>query len=186
MPGFLIETPRLRLRPYRPADTGALHRLWTNPAVRRYLLDDELVSLAWAEEEVARSAESFADHGYGSFVFVPRGEDEEKIIGFGGFRHFFEPPELQLLYGLHPDYWGRGLATEAARALVRFGFETCGFDRIVAAADVPNTASFGVMERCGLAFVQRVQREGQALLYYTLAREAFAPDEAYYRLTPAP
>jgi RimJ/RimL family protein N-acetyltransferase len=49
------------------------------------------------------------------------------LIGFCAFRPFFEPPELQLLYGLLPAYWSKGLASEAARTIIAFVFEELGF-----------------------------------------------------------
>jgi ribosomal-protein-alanine N-acetyltransferase len=52
---------------------------------------------------------------------LPR--EEDTLIGFCGFWFFYDPPELQLLYGIAPDRWGKGLAAEIARAMIRYGFE---------------------------------------------------------------
>ncbi|MCG8606895.1 GNAT family N-acetyltransferase [bacterium] len=74
------------------------------------------------------------------------------MIGFTGYRHFYDPPELQLLYGLLPEHFGKGYATHFARIMIRYGFETLGFGAIVACADNPNTASIRVMEKAGMQF----------------------------------
>jgi RimJ/RimL family protein N-acetyltransferase len=67
-----------------------------------------------------------------------------EIVGFVGFRPFFDPPELQLLHGLLPSHWGRGLAAEAVRTAMRCAFDRLGFEEVRAATDVPNGASVRV------------------------------------------
>ena len=52
-----------------------------------------------------------------------------------------QPPQLELLYGIAPEHWNKGLATEAANAIIRHGFDTLGFERIEASTDAPNAAS---------------------------------------------
>jgi [ribosomal protein S5]-alanine N-acetyltransferase len=107
-----LETARLRLRPYEPGDAGALHALWTSPGVRRYLFDDEIIPLEWVEQEIASNARSFSEHGWGQWAaFSKQGGD---LIGFTGFRPFHDPPELELLFGLAEEHWGKGLAVEMA------------------------------------------------------------------------
>jgi hypothetical protein len=82
-------------------------------------------------------------------IWAVREIGSRPIAGFVGYRHFFEPPDLQLLYGFLPAYWRRGLAVEAARAAIRYGFEELGLPEIHAAADAPNEASARVLVRLG-------------------------------------
>ena len=173
-----IETARLRLRPYRPADLDALHALFTDPGVRRYLLDGEVVSRDWVAGEIRASMELFARRGGGQWALFPRGE--HALIGFCGYRHFHRPPELQLLYGLVPARWNRGLASEAARAMIRYGFEEQGLDAVVASTDAPNAASIRVMEKVGMRFERRAVVGGLETVVYTLAREDFEPGDFPY------
>ena len=178
MPIVRIETARLRLRPYRRSDLAALHALFTDPGVRRYLLDGEVVSRDWVAEEIRGSLACFADRGFGQWAILAR--DGGDLIGFAGYRYFHQPPELQLLYGLAPAHWNRGLATETARAMIRWGFEQHGFDVIRASTDAPNAASIRVLEKAGMRFEKRVLVGGLDTVYYRLAREDFEPgDEAY-------
>jgi ribosomal-protein-alanine N-acetyltransferase len=150
-PGFLLETERMRLRPIAPGDLAAAHAMWTTPGVRRYLFDDVVVSVEQAREHIARSEMSFARDGYGLWVAEERA-NAGVLIGFCGYLYFFDPPELELIYGIDPPHWGRGLATELALAMMRFGFERCRFERVFASADSPNRASLRVMERAGMAY----------------------------------
>ena len=152
-----IRTERSLLRPFAAADAEDLLVLFRDEAVRRYLLDGAMVDRAWVDQEIRDSAVRFSEGSAG--LWAIRLQGTEAIIGFVGFRPFFDPPELQLLYGLLPAYWGRGLATEAARAVIQFGFDVAGFDRVVAATDTPNQASVRVMEALGMDLVGR-QDEG--------------------------
>lgn len=135
--------------PVSEGDADSLLSVFQDPAVRRYLLDDSLVSLEWLRNEIASSDERFA--GIGAGLWAIRFLDATAVIGFVGFRDFFDPPRLRLLYGLLPEYWGRGLATEAAKRLCDHAFSELGFARIEAAMDSPNTASIAVAGRLGAA-----------------------------------
>ena len=175
-----IQTAGLRLRPYTRDDLDALHRLWTDPDVRRYLLDDEIVARAFVANEIEQNLVLFETRGFGQCAIRLKGD--EALIGFCGYRFFHDPPELQLMYGIAPAYWGRGLTTEAARAMIRFGFEEQGFDKIIAAADAPNTASLRVMEKAGMMFQKRIDVDGLDTIYYVITREDFETDETAYRV----
>ena len=171
-----IDTARLRLRPYRESDLDALHRLWTDPAVRRYLWDDEVIDRSVAAQAMHASIARTAEHGFGHWAVCPAGE--AALVGFCGFRFLDETPEVELLYGLAPAYWGRGLATEAARAMLRFGVETVGFARVFAITDVANLASVAVMQRLGMQFEKRFQHHGLDSVRYVTTCDAFRAGDA--------
>jgi ribosomal-protein-alanine N-acetyltransferase len=173
-----IETPRLRVRPYVESDLDALHGLWTDPDVRRYLWDDRIITRAVAADTMHASMASTATHGFGHWAVCPAGADE--LIGFCGLSSIDETPDVELLYGLAPTYWHRGLASEAGRALLRFGFESIGLPRVYAITDTPNTASAAVMQRLGMHFEKRFQHHGLDSVRYVIAREAFRPPGERY------
>jgi ribosomal-protein-alanine N-acetyltransferase len=145
--GPTIETARLRLRPACADDAAVLQALWSRKLVRRFLWDDRIVTLAETHGVLATNDGLFAERGVG--LWLARPLDEDAVVGFVGYWHFHEPPCLELLYGLDDRWWGRGLATEAAAALVRFGREQRGFGAIQASIDTPNVASARVLERLG-------------------------------------
>lgn len=173
-----IETARLSLRPCRESDIDDLHRLWTDPQVRKYLWDDVIITREQAAEVVSASLESFERNGFGQWVVSLK--ESDSLIGFCGFRFFGDPPEVEILYGLAPAHWGKGFATEAAKAMMRCGFEENGFERIYAGADPPNAASFRVMENCRMKFAKRILINEQEAVYYELSRAEFEPDDSSY------
>ena len=174
-----ILTSRLRMRPYRDDDVDALWQMWTDPDVRRYLWDDKVISRETAEETMRESIESTAANGFGHWAVTWR--DGEELIGFCGLRQRQEAPgEVEFIYGLEPSLWGRGLIAEAARAWLRYGFETLGYTRIWALTDAPNARSEAVMRRLGMRFDCRLMYKGLDSVRYVIDRDAFvAADEPY-------
>jgi ribosomal-protein-alanine N-acetyltransferase len=166
-----LETDRLRLRPLAPGDLDAMHRIWADPEVRRYLWDREEVSREVAAGVISDSAACFEERGFGLWVVI----DKEIVepIGFCGIWRFEGRPGFELAYGLSPAHWGKGLATEAARAAIRYGFEDLGFERIAASADTPNFASLRVMQKAGMTYEKREVRGDQDTTYYAISRQDF-------------
>lgn len=178
----VITTDRLCLRPLRLEDLDALHALWTDAGVRRFLFDDQVISREQAESEIKQSIERFETDGCGLWGATLR--EETELIGFCGYRPFHDPPQLQLLYGFYPSQWSKGLATEAARAMLRFGFERLGLESVIASADAPNAASLRVMEKLGMTFDRREMIDGLDTISYSLGRDDFKTDESFYEVSP--
>jgi len=182
MPAVRIRTERLWLRPFAAADVDALHALFATPQVRQYLLDGRVMPRSWVEEVVAQSEADFATSaGLWSVVREPEGEPE----GFAGYREFHEPPVRELLYGLAPGLWGRGLASEASRAAVRYGFERLGFDPIVATIDAPNEASIRLAKRLGMQATGRTPGPFGESVHFALEGAAFPADPGRFDVLDA-
>jgi ribosomal-protein-alanine N-acetyltransferase len=167
-----IETPRLRLRPAGSADVDALHALWTDPEVRRWLWDDVVIDRATAAERVADSEAHFAADGFGLWVAEER--EDGALVGVAGLV-VIEPhfgPEL--IYSLHPAHWGRGYATEASRAILRYAFDALGLARVPGRTDAPNHGSARVLERLGMRFEGETIVNGRPTVGYSIAREHLA------------
>ena len=168
-----IETVSLRLRPLANADVDELHALWSSPEVRRYLWDNEVIARQRTASLLGESLRLFATHGYG--LWGARLHGREELVGFGGFWYFHTQPKLELLYGIAPEHWNRGLATEIAQVLVRYGFEELEFSEVWASTDAPIVASASVLEKAGLRFERRAVVDGLETLFYCLPRLAFRP-----------
>lgn len=96
---------------------------------------------------------------------------EGRIIGFCGLKRLPDLDAVDLGYRLLPEYWGRGLATEAARASVEFGFGTLRLERIIGLVLPENIGSIRVLEKVGMSFVGEVDYEGQGgVLEYAVTR----------------
>lgn len=169
----IIRTDRLILRPIAPSDVDALHNFWTDPAVRKYLWDNEIISRETVEDIVAASERCFAEVGSGLFA-VELAQAPGELVGFCGLRRMADGPDLELLYGVLPRHWGEGLVSEAARAVLQHGFEACGLSRVMGATDTPNQRSVRVMQRLGMVFEERREYKGLDTVFYSISPKDLA------------
>ena len=167
-----LSTERLVLRPFALDDMDALHTLWADREVRRYLFDGEVQARERVVEIVENSVEGFAELGYG-FYSLRRLPSPTQIMGFSGFRPFDEAGVVEMLFAVEPSHWGRGYATEATREVLRYGFEDCDLRRVVATTDTPNQRSVRVLQRLGLFFEKRMERHGLDTVYYGMTADEF-------------
>jgi RimJ/RimL family protein N-acetyltransferase len=145
-----LDTERLRLRQWRPSDLAPFAQMNNDPRVMEFFparLDRD------ASDALAGRIETkIAERGWGLWAAEVR--DTGEFIGFIGL----QPPIAQLPcspcveigWRLAQPYWGKGLASEGARAALRFGFETLGLDEIVSFTVPANRRSRAVMERLGM------------------------------------
>ena len=174
MTDLQLRTQRLILRRWRPSDREPFARMNADPAVMRHfprpLTREESDALA------ERADAEFDQCGYGLWAVEVPGEAE--FIGFVGLslHRFFPVPEIG--WRLDRPFWGRGYATEAARAALEDGFARLGLREIVSFTSPLNTPSVAVMERLGMThdpaddFDHPNLPEGHPLRHHVLYRIA--------------
>ncbi len=143
----VLSTERLSLRPVTADDHAALLAHWTQPDVRRFLFDGAALSAAEVTETIAESIRDFAASGYG--IWLIELGSRAGLVGTAGLRPL-EESGLEIFYSLAPGAWGRGYATEAARAVVEYGLEALGLPEVLAEVDEGNAASVAVVKRLGM------------------------------------
>jgi ribosomal-protein-alanine N-acetyltransferase len=176
-----IETGRLRLRPFAPDDADVYYqRIFGDPDVTKYLRGRRSITRADMPALLTRLIDQWTQQGFGFWAVTDKSDGQ--LIGHCGLKYLDATTEIEIAYALAKSHWGRGFATEAARAVLRFGFEELKLDRIVAVAVPENAASRRVLEKIGLAF-EKIDRYYDAdLAYYTISRAQFQPGDATYRL----
>lgn len=151
----ILTTERLTLRTFRESDLDAYYALNSHPDVYRWL-GGEPLTRAWSDEIAEWANECVQAQGYG-LVAVERTADGA-FLGMTGLHHQESmPDDAEVAWRLHPDHWGHGYATEAARAWVDHGFTAYGLPRVVSMTDHDNLRSQAVMRRLGLAYERDVQ-----------------------------
>jgi RimJ/RimL family protein N-acetyltransferase len=145
-----LRTDRLLLRRWRDEDLAPFAALNADPRVVEFLPGP--LNPAESAAMVAGFRDLFARHGFGRWAVEVPG-----IAGFIGFVGLSTPafeahftPCVEAAWRLAPEHWGKGYATEAARAALRFGFERLGLAEIVAFTVPANRRSRAVMERLGM------------------------------------
>jgi RimJ/RimL family protein N-acetyltransferase len=161
-----LTTARLTLRPLGVQDAEPVANFWASPGVRRFLFDDEILPAGRVRSMIETNERLCATEGFG--LWGAWTSHAPSFIGFGGFWHFRDPPELELVYGVGDDYCGAGYATEIARAVVTFGFDVLGMRSIRASTDEGNHASVHVLDKLGFQFLRRATIAGRETLFYEL------------------
>ncbi len=141
----VLTTERLVLRPVTAQDHAVLLAHWTLPDVRRFLFDSEALSAAEVTETIEESAQDFNEGGYGIWLI----EDGTGLVGTTGLRPL-DDLGLEIFYSLAPGSWGKGYATEAARAVVEHALVGLGLPEVLAEVDEGNAASVAVVRRLGM------------------------------------
>jgi RimJ/RimL family protein N-acetyltransferase len=161
------ETERLRLRAFTIDDAEAFHALNGHPEVMLHTGEPLLASVEEARAAIL-AYRDFEDPGFGRWACIAK--ETGRIVGFCGLKRLPELDEVDLGYRFLPGYWGRGLATEACRASLRFGFDVLGLDRIIALVLPENHASIRVLEKVGMRRDGELRYEGLLALRYLAER----------------
>jgi len=168
-----LATARLSLVPCEDKHVDGLHALNADPEVMRYISGraetrDETVAM------VDRVKQRWVEFGYSWWSFIDRETGE--IVGAGALQNLRRAataaPDpacpLEIGWRLRRDHWHRGLATEAARAIVGFAFETIRAEELYAVCDPDNLASASVMKRLGMQDVGLQLWYGKRLATYQI------------------
>jgi len=175
----ILETNRLLLRRQVIADLDALWALYCDPQITRYIPDAPR-SYAQAREEL-----EWHMHGHPSNpqlgLWATIHKDSGRFIGRCGLLPwtFEQRLEVEVAYTLERAYWGQGLASEAARAILQHGFEKLRLPRLICMIDPANSASRRVAEKIGMTFERKVdgwEGDGIPFLIYARSRENWQPE----------
>ena len=156
-----LETERLVLRRFSPADADNLVRLDADPDVMRFVSGGIPTSREEIENDYLPAFLSYYQRyeGYGYWAAIEKATGE--FLGWFHFRPGRDaaPGEVELGYRLRKSAWGRGYATEGSRALIGKGFTEFGVQRVIAEAMAANQASRRVMEKAGLTLVRTFDKK---------------------------
>jgi len=161
---IILETERLTLRRLLPDDLEDLSTLYSDPQVIRYIpdaprkLEETREELEWFLNGHPRHPEL----GLWATIHKPTGA----FIGRCGLLPWTidGQEEVEVAYLFARDYWGQGLGTEVARALVAYGFEQLGLSRLISLVEPENQASMRVAEKAGMAF-EKAGRDDKGLYW---------------------
>jgi RimJ/RimL family protein N-acetyltransferase len=160
-----IETERLILREFEPEDYQAVYEFGSSELVQRYTGNACMESLDEAKDLIKNVFQNdYATHGYGRYatIYKPDG----KLIGFSGLKYLPEFDKTDLGFRYLPEYWGKGIATEASLALLDFGFHQLKLKEIIAAVMPDNVASSRVLEKVGLKYYKTEDYDGDGIECY--------------------
>ena len=166
----ILETPKLLLRHLVPQDLDSLYALYRDPDMRNFFpegtlsLEDTKRELEWHEHGHPRHPE------LGLWATVHKASGQ--FIGRCGLIPWTIEGifEVEVAYMIDKRYWRQGLGSEAALALVRYGFDTLHLARIIALIDPAHTASIHTAQKAGLAFEREIEMDGLPVVVYAIGQ----------------
>ena len=190
-----IETRRLRLRPITMDDLFDLARLWADADVMRYLPTGEPRSVEETKVELRYMVNHWCELGFGVWAVILK--ETKGFLGYCGLQYLHEElggvteealrggTDVEVVAGLAKPYWGQGIAPEATRAALRYGFEVVGLSRVVAAIHPENEASRHILHQgMGMKVDESMHYYGDCP-HFVIVREEFQVDDSLYVLRGA-
>ncbi len=163
-----LETERLVLDTWQISDWIALRPIATDVEVMRYITG----GVPWTDEQIQLfvdlQVKLFSERGFCRWKLLAKSTGE--MIGFCGVGFWRDAQDLEIGWWLARQYWGRGLATEAARTALEDAFERAGLDRVISIARPENTASIRIMKKLGLELECEFESDGVRLVRYAINR----------------
>lgn len=169
---IILETDRLILRLLAPEDLDALAELYRDSEVRKYFPEGTLTREGTKEELEWIIDVYYGQYGFGLWATIDKATGE--FIGRCGLLPWTIDgrKEVEVAYMLAKPYWGRGLATEAAGAILRYAFERLGYSRLICLVDPENTASRRVAEKIGMTLEKEGDIQGYQTALYSISLKA--------------
>ena len=168
----ILETPRLVLRELSADDGDALALILSDAETMRFY--PAPLDRTGVEDWIARNRRRYADHGHGLWALTlkPSGE----LIGDCGLtvQHVDGVDEIEIGYHVRRDLWGRGLATEAARACRDYGFTQLAAGRLISLIRPENEPSRRVAQKNGMRVWKEIAWHDLQHLVYAISREEAA------------
>jgi len=191
----VIETRRLRLRPMTLDDLPALAHMFADPEVMIYLPTGEPRSVEETQVELRYMVGHWQQRGFGVWAVTLR--DTGEFAGYCGLQYLHEEPggvsaealqggtDVEVVAGLAKPYWQQGIAPEATRAALRYGFEAVRLARIVAAIHPDNDASRHILQSMGMKFDDAICYYGDDVPHLVIYRDEWQLDNSFYRIHTA-
>jgi len=162
---YVLETNRLRMRPFLLGDAPCFYHLNADPEVIRHTGD-----ASFRDEEEARQFildyDKYRKYGYGRWTLLLK--DKDDFAGWCGLNYNEDKGETDLGFRLSRSFWNRGYATEAAMACIDNGFEKLKLKRIIGRALKVNTASIRVLEKAGMKYEREFEAHGSKAVLYSI------------------
>jgi len=171
---IFVESERLILREILPTDIDGLYRLDSDPEVHRYLGNKPVTDKDQIIERINFIRQQYIDNGIGRWAIIDK--KTKNFIGWTGLKFVTELTNnhknyYDLGYRLIKEYWGQGIATEAAIASLNYAFNELKVDEIFAIADCENEGSNKILKKVGLNFIEKFYLDGIEHNWYKIERK---------------
>jgi RimJ/RimL family protein N-acetyltransferase len=164
-----LVTLRLSLRRFRENDRERYLAIRSHPEVAHYLGHGVDRAEAKTDWFLSTCTQNWNERGVGPWAVTLR--ETGDLIGHAGFWYLEGFAATGIIYGYDRKYWGQGIATEAARAVIDLGFRRLGFERLIALVEPDNLASRRVCDKLGFRTVREADHRGTRVILHEKLRE---------------
>ncbi len=164
-----LQTERLILRELIPSDDKGIFELDSNPKVHEFVGKNPIVSIEQARDVIAFIQQQYQDNSIGRWAVIDK--KTKAFMGWAGLKLYQSEANghsnfYELGYRFMPKYWGQGYATEAAKAILEYGFNEMKLKEIYAMTDVKHKASQRVLEKCGMRYIEDFDLGGEIVAWF--------------------
>src|ERR1035437_6744901 len=167
----MLETDRLTFRRLTPDDLPWLIEMRSPEPVNRYLGGTTMQNPKALAKRLKFYISCYEKFGFGLSAMGLKATGE--MIGTSGLQPLEDTGEIEVGYNLAEKYWRQGYGYECAMGWLKYGFEECGLERIVAVSYPENIASWKIMEKCGMRYGKNELHYGMDCVFYAMSREDF-------------
>lgn len=163
----ILETSRLTLRYITSRDAEALMPILGDAEVMQFSIIG-VHSKKQIKQFIEQRLISYMEYGFGLYAIVHK--QNQELIGYCGFfiQSIEQQKEVEVGYRLARKYWGQGLATEAAKAVVEYGHQRFNFQRFVCLIEIENSRSIRVANKLGMTLEKKIIYHGLDVAMYSL------------------
>lgn len=163
----ILETSRLTLRYITSRDAEALMPILGDAEVMQFSIIG-IHSSKQIKQFIEQRLISYLEYGFGLYALVHK--QNQQLIGYCGFfiQSIEQQKEVEIGYRLAKKYWGQGLATEAAKAVVDYGQQRFNFRRFVCLIEIKNNRSIRVAQKLGMKLEKKIIYHGLNVAMYSL------------------
>jgi [ribosomal protein S5]-alanine N-acetyltransferase len=170
----IVETERLLLREIELSDVNDMFEMDSDPAVHIYIENQPVKTKEEVRDSIIYFQNQQIENGVSAYAVIDKQSDE--FLGWAGFLYSKEPVNNQinfyeLGYRFKKKHWGKGYATEACQAIIKYAFDRFKINAIYALTDPNNEGSKKVLLKLGFKFINTFDYEGQINDWYELKRE---------------
>ncbi|MHA4895786.1 GNAT family N-acetyltransferase [Pedobacter sp. PWIIR3] len=169
-----VETDRILMRELVREDVDAFFEMDADPEVHTYLAKSPITSKQEALDMIDFIRQQYLDFGIGRWAIVDK--DTTEFVGWGGMKYRTDTTNghtgyYEVGYRLLRKQWGKGYATESAKASLRYAFEVLNLDKVYAMAHVDNAASRNALQKSGLKITNQFEYEGILCDWFEISKQ---------------
>lgn len=174
----MIESERFLLRSVVAEDVHDFFELDNDPEVHRYLGNKPVSAIEESKAIIQSILRQYEENGIGRLAIIDK--DTGKFLGWSGLKYEKQvrtTPYYDLGYRIKRKYWGQGIATEAARMSLEYGFSSLNLDKICAAAQIENIASNKILTNLGMRWLETFEFDGVNCHWYEIQYRDWSSSE---------